>query len=102
MFEKHAEAINSYDDDNDENTITNIQTKEEGYEELRYKFNEGVNNFVFVQMVFYYVYASFIVYVFLKGRIVNCHPSLPCFYLSLDIITRYYIDRKSSSKALLD
>ena len=43
MFERHSVAINSYDDDNDEK---DINTKEIGYEELRYKFNEGVNNFV--------------------------------------------------------
>ncbi len=101
MFEKHSDAINSYDDDNDqENIATIIRTKEDGYEELRYKFNEGVNNFVFVQMVFYYLYASGIVYAFAKHRKTHCEMS--SIITMLLFIARYYNTILHRSKMFIE
>ena len=91
MFTKHGEAINSYDDnDNSESDInkslTTITGKEDDYEELRFKFNEGINTFVFFQMVFYYLYASGLVYVFAKRK----HCELSSIITMLLFIARYY------------
>lgn len=96
MFERHSDAINSYDDDND----NEIKTKEIGYEELRYKFNQGVNNFVFVQMVFYYLYASGLVYAFAKHRKKHCEMS--SIVTMLLFIARYYNTILHRSKMFIE
>ena len=92
MFLRHGKAIHSYEE---EDELSQIKINEDDYEEMRFKFNQGVNKFIFFQIIFYYIYCIVIVYVFAKKEnTVNFHRSLQCFYLLLDIIIVFYFDRK--------
>ena len=95
MFLRHGKAIHSYEE---EDELSQIKINEDDYEEMRFKFNQGVNKFIFFQIIFYYIYCIVIVYVFAKRK----HCELSSIITMLLFVARYYNSILLRSKMFIE